>query len=231
MPCRLRSPIVSNSAQSFLAAMRSIRTEKGEPMAMSTREDSRRAELDLVTRARHGDSEAFAALFHAHRAKVYSVCLRMTNNTAQAEDLTQDAFLQVFRKLSTFKGNSALSTWLHRIAVNTVLMHFRKKAVKQISLDEPSNADATTVRREYGSRDRRLAGALDRITLNRAIRELSPGYRTIFVMHEVKGYEHQEIAKLLDCSIGNCKSQLHKAKGRIREFLGEPSHPVVPVAG
>src|ERR1700720_1836262 len=114
-------------------------------------------DLDLVKRAQQGDAEAFAALFHAHKARVYSICVRMTNNTAQAEDLTQDAFLQVFRKLSTFKGNSALSTWLYRIAVNTVLMHFRKKSLKQISLDEPSNHDAKQVRREYGSRDGRLS--------------------------------------------------------------------------
>jgi len=144
----------------------------------------------------------------------------MTNNTAEAEDLTQDAFLQVFRKLSTFRGDSALSTWLYRIAVNTVLMHFRKKALRQISLDEPYNQDAKAVRREYGSRDDRLAGSVDRIALARAIRELPDGYRTIFLLHEVEGYEHQEIAELLDCSVGNSKSQLHKAKLRIREILG-----------
>jgi RNA polymerase sigma-70 factor (ECF subfamily) len=179
-------------------------------------------DLELVKRAQEGDSEAFAALFHAHKARVYSICVRMTNNTAQAEDLTQDAFLQVFRKLSTFKGNSALSTWLYRIAVNTVLMHFRKKALKQVSLDEPSNHDAKQVRREYGGRDGRLSGSVDRITLTRAIKDLPAGYRKIFLLHEVEGYEHQEIAKLLDCSVGNSKSQLHKAKLRIREFLNEP---------
>ena len=181
-----------------------------------------RTDIELVKRAQRGESEAFADLFHAHKARIYSICLRMTNNTAQAEDLTQDAFLQVFRKISTFKGNSALSTWLYRIAVNTVLMHFRKKALKQISLDEPSSHDATRVRREYGGRDGRLAGSVDRITLTRAIEELPPGYRTIFLLHEVEGYEHQEIAKILDCSVGNSKSQLHKAKLRIREFLAEP---------
>jgi RNA polymerase sigma-70 factor, ECF subfamily len=179
------------------------------------------ADPEMVERAKQGDSEAFAKLFHAHKARIYCICLRMTNNTAQAEDLTQDAFLQVFRKLSTFKGDSALSTWLHRIAVNTVLMHFRKKALKQISLDEPYLHDATRVRREYGSRDCRLSGAVDRITLTRAIKDLPTGYRTIFLLHEVEGYEHQEIAKILDCSVGNSKSQLHKAKNRIREFLGE----------
>jgi RNA polymerase sigma-70 factor (ECF subfamily) len=178
------------------------------------------ADFDLVKRAQQGDSDAFASLFHAHKARVYSVCLRLTNNTGEAEDLTQDAFLQVFRKLCTFRGDSALSTWLYRIAVNTVLMRFRKKALRQVSLDEPYNQDARFVRREYGGKDTRLAGSVDRIALSRAIGELPEGYRTIFLLHEVEGYEHQEIADLLDCSVGNSKSQLHKAKLRIRELLG-----------
>jgi RNA polymerase sigma-70 factor (ECF subfamily) len=180
------------------------------------------SDLDLVKRAQEGDPDAFSFLFYAHKARIYSVCLRMTSNTAEAEDLTQDAFMQVFRKLSTFRGDSALSTWLYRIAVNTVLMHFRKKSLKQISLDEPMNQDAKLVRREYGSKDGRLTGSVDRIALTRAIRELPDGYRTIFLLHEVEGYEHQEIAQLLDCSVGNSKSQLHKAKLRIRELLGHP---------
>jgi RNA polymerase sigma-70 factor (ECF subfamily) len=184
--------------------------------------DARRgvADLELVERAREGDPEAFATLFHAHKVKIYSICLRMTNNTAQAEDLTQDAFLQVFRKLSTFRGDSALSTWLYRIAVNTVLMHYRKKALIQFSLDEPSSQDSKCVRREYGIRDGRLVGSVDRITLARAIKDLPAGRRKIFLLHEVQGYGHQEIARMLDCSVGNSKSQLHKAKLYIREFLG-----------
>lgn len=189
------------------------------------------SDLDLVRRAQRGDSDAFASLFHAHKSRIYSVCLRMTNNTAEAEDLTQDAFLQVFRKLATFRGDSALSTWLYRIAVNTVLMHFRKKALRQISLDEPYNQDARQVRREYGSRDGRLVGSVDRIALTRAIKELPDGYRTIFLLHEVEGYEHQEIAELLDCSVGNSKSQLHKAKLRIRELLEHTRAEVHDSAG
>src|SRR6478609_1583344 len=94
---------------------------------------------DVIKRDQQGDSDAFAALFHTHKTRIYSLCLRMTNNTAEAEDLTQDAFLQVFRKLPTFRGESALSTWLYRVAVNTVLMHFRKKGLRQVSLDESSN--------------------------------------------------------------------------------------------
>jgi len=182
------------------------------------------SDLHLITRSQQGDSDAFGVLFHRHKARIYSVCLRMTNNTAEAEDLTQDAFLQVFRKLATFRGDSALSTWLYRIAVNTVLMHFRKKALRQISLDEPYSQDAKTVRREYGSKDERLVGCVDRIALARAITELPVGYRTIFLLHEVEGYEHQEIAGLLNCSVGNSKSQLHKAKLRIRELLAQ-RHP------
>lgn len=179
------------------------------------------SDVDLVKRAQQGNSDAFAWLFYAHKARVYSLCLRLTNNTAEAEDLTQDAFMQVFRKLSTFRGDSAFSTWLHRLAVNTVLMRFRKKALPQVSMDEPYNQDTRFVRREYGNRDARLTGSVDRIALTRAISELPEGYRTIFLLHEVEGYEHAEIAELLGCSVGNSKSQLHKAKLRIRELLGQ----------
>ena len=175
--------------------------------------------FDVVKRAQQGDADAFAALFHAHKARIYSLCLRMTSNTAEAEDLTQDAFLQVFRKLPTFRGDSALSTWLYRIAVNTVLMHFRRKTLRQFSLDQPYEQEGKLVRREYGGRDGRLASSVDRISLTQAIKELPDGYRTIFLLHEVDGYEHREIAELLECSVGNSKSQLHKAKLRIREFL------------
>jgi RNA polymerase sigma-70 factor (ECF subfamily) len=151
----------------------------------------------------------------------------MTNNTAEAEDLTQDAFLQVFRKLATFRGDSALSTWLYRVAVNTVLMHFRKKGLRQVSLDEPSNQDTRVVKREYGNIDDQLSGSIDRIALARAMKDLPAGYRTIFLLHEIKGYEHQEIARLLRCSVGNSKSQLHKAKLKMRELLGRKSEQIV----
>jgi RNA polymerase sigma-70 factor (ECF subfamily) len=176
--------------------------------------------LDLVRRAQRGDSDAFAALFHAHKTRIYSLCLRMTNNAAEAEDFTQDAFLQVFRKIGTFRGDSAFSTWLHRIAVNTVLMCLRKKSLRQVSLDEPyGGADGATMPRQYGTKDDRLAGCVDRVALASAIKGLPPGYRTMFLLHEVQGYEHREIAEMLGCSVGNSKSQLHKAKLRLRESL------------
>ena len=144
----------------------------------------------------------------------------MTANAAEAEDLTQDAFLQVFRKLENFRGDSALSTWLYRVAVNTVLMHFRKKGLKHVSLDEPATREPGSPKREYGRVDERLSNSVDRIALTRAMNDLPAGYRTIFLMHEVKGYDHREIARLLSCSIGNSKSQLHRAKAKMRDLMG-----------
>jgi RNA polymerase sigma-70 factor (ECF subfamily) len=173
----------------------------------------------LSLTAREGDTAAFVELFNAYKVRIYSMCLRMTNNSAEAEDLAQDAFLQVFRNLPTFRGESALSTWLYRITVNTVLMHLRKRVVCRVSFDDCGGDDESVLRRQHGRKDSRLAGAVDRIAILRALEELPAGYRTMFLLHEVQGYEHQEIAKLLDCSAGNSKSQLHKAKARIRQIL------------
>ena len=176
-------------------------------------------EPNLITQARNGDVNAFAVLYETHKPRIVAVCLRMTKDMAEAEDLTQDAFIYVFRKFSTFRGDSAFSTWLHRVAVNTVLMHFRRKGRRQVSLEHPHPQDSGGLRREYGRVDQRLAACADRLALTRAIEELPPGYRTIFLLHEMQGYEHQEIARRLHCSIGNSKSQLHKAKLRMRELL------------
>ena len=185
---------------------------------------------ELIKRAQEGDADAFGALFQMHRSRIYSVCLRMTSNAAEAEDLTQDAFLQAFRKIAKFRGDSAFSTWLHRIAVNTVLMHFRKNSLCQVSLDEPyGDSEGSKVRREYGTRDKGLAGCVDRLALARAMKELPPGYRTIFLLHEIEGYEHQEIAEMLGCSVGNSKSQLYKAKLRFRELLAPSAGPKLAV--
>jgi RNA polymerase sigma-70 factor, ECF subfamily len=179
----------------------------------------RSSERELISRAIRGDEAAFAELFEAHKNYVYSLCLRMTGNVAEAEDLTQDIFIQVFRKLETFRGDSALSTWIYRVAVNTALMHFRKKGLRQISLDQRQNQDAPQEKYDPCQHDGRLRGTVDWIALIRAIGELPQGYRTIFLLHDVQGYGHQEIARLLKGSAGNSKSQLHKARLRIRESL------------
>jgi len=149
------------------------------------------------------------------------VVLRMVGNPAEAEDLTQEAFLQLFRKIHTFRGDAAFSTWLHRLSVNVVLMRLRKKTLPQTSLDEPADADdeSSGPKRDVGAEDPLIEGSLDRVRLERALVELPPGYRMVFLLHDVQGYEHNEIAKIMDCSIGNSKSQLHKARTRLREIL------------
>ncbi len=182
-------------------------------------ESSANSDRALVARARQGDEAAFAALFDLHKRRVYSLCLRMTGDVVEAEDLAQDAFIQVFRKLATFRGDATFSTWLYRVVVNTVLMKFRRRRLRPVSLDEPVRLESSYVQRDVSRDDLDLLGAVDRIALQRAVEELPPGCRTIFVLHEVEGYEHQEIARLLRCSVGNSKSQLHKARLKMRVML------------
>jgi RNA polymerase sigma-70 factor (ECF subfamily) len=150
---------------------------------------------------------------------VYSLCLLMTGSVADAEDLTQDAFIQVFRRIGSFRGDAAFSTWLHRVAVNTVLMYLRKRKPQQVSFDEPIPGDSSVKQRDFGRHDPELLGAIDRMALVLAIGQLPAGCRTIFILHEVEGYQHHEIAQLLNCSAGNSKSQLHKAKLKLSELL------------
>jgi RNA polymerase sigma-70 factor, ECF subfamily len=176
-------------------------------------------EAQAIERAKQGDAEAFEFLYSLHRRRVYSLCLRMTSNAAEAEDLAQEAFLQLFRKIGTFRGESAFSTWLHRLSVNVVLMHLRKKGLPVVPLEDPLETDEETPRKELGAPDVSLVGSIDRLNLRNAIESLPPGYRTIFVLHDVEGYEHNEIAEIVGCSIGNSKSQLHKARMKLRELL------------
>ena len=181
------------------------------------------SERSLVQRAQRGDEQAFATLFQLHKKRVYSVCLQMTKDVADAEDLTQEAFMQVFRSVNSFRGDSAFSTWLYRVAVNTVLMKLRRrKSPPLLSLDEPVSSESPTLKREVGKQDPSLSGVIDRIALRRALEELPGGCRQIFDLHEVEGYQHHEIAELLQCSIGNSKSQLHKAKMKMRDLLLPP---------
>jgi RNA polymerase sigma-70 factor (ECF subfamily) len=178
------------------------------------------SEAEAIEGAKQGDGECFEILYGLHKRRVYSLCLRMIGNVEAAEDFTQEVFLQLYRKITSFRGDSAFSTWLHRIGVNVVLMQFRKKGLIEVSLEEtlePTEEDCPE--KNYGSEDQVLAGSIDRVILERAIESLPPGYRIIFVLHDVEGYEHGEIAEMLGCSIGNSKSQLHKARLKLREVL------------
>lgn len=177
-------------------------------------------DAETLARAQGGDHHAFAQLYSLHKRRIYSLCLRMVGNTAEAEDLTQEAFLQLHRKIATFRGDSAFSTWMHRLAINVVLMHLRRKGLAVISLDEAMDpAPEEGPGRSFGSPDLMLTGAIDRLALERAVADLPAGYRLIFVLHDIEGYEHNEIASMLDCSIGNSKSQLHKARLKLRDAL------------
>ena len=193
---------------------------ENEARPLETQASPRSVEADVLGRAQAGDHLAFAHLYSLHKRRIYSLCLRMVNNVAEAEDLTQEAFLQLHRKISTFRGDSAFSTWLHRLAVNVVLMHLRKKGLPLTSLDEamePTHDDGPG--RSFGAPDLQLAGSIDRLALERAVADLPAGYRLVFVLHDVEGYEHNEIAGMLECSIGNSKSQLHKARLKLRDAL------------
>jgi RNA polymerase sigma-70 factor, ECF subfamily len=175
---------------------------------------------EILARAQAGDHAAFAELYSMHKRRIYSLCLRMVGNVAEAEDLTQEAFLQLHRKIATFRGESAFSTWLHRLSINVVLMHLRRKGLQLTSLDEAMEpAPDERPGRSFGAPDLVLSGAIDRLVLERAIGDLPAGYRLIFVLHDIEGYEHNEIAAMLDCSIGNSKSQLHKARLKLRDSL------------
>ena len=180
-------------------------------------------EAEAIRRAQAGDAAAFEHLFQLHSRRVYALCLRMVGNPADAEDLAQEAFLQLFRKIATFRGESAFSTWLHRMTVNVVLMRLRRKSLPTDSLEESLEPDSENSgpKRDVGAPDLRLSGAVDRVNLERSIEKLPPGYRTVFILHDVQGYEHNEIAEIMGCSVGNSKSQLHKARTRLRELLQE----------
>ena len=193
-------------------------------MARPRRTDgSELTESEAIRLAQQGDAAAFERIYRLHSRRVYALCLRMVGNTTEAEDLTQEAFLQLFRKIHTFRGESAFSTWLHRLSVNVVLMRLRKKSLPETSLEETTEPDEETggPRKEVGGPDLLLSGSIDRVNLQRAIEQLPPGYKTVFVLHDIQGYEHNEIAEIMGCSIGNSKSQLHKARMRLRELLQE----------
>jgi RNA polymerase sigma-70 factor, ECF subfamily len=188
-------------------------------------------ESEAIEAAQSGDAEAFSKLYALHKRRVYTLCLRMLGNVSEAEDMTQEAFLHLFRKIGSFRGESAFSTWLHRLTVNLVLMQLRKKGLQVVSLEDTINpSDEDTPKRDFGSSDLHLTGSVDRVTLERAVASLPPGYRMVFVLHDVEGFEHNEIATMLECSTGNSKSQLHKARLKLRELLRESEQSTQPAA-
>ena len=185
---------------------------------MSATEVERPQDNDVVLaqKSADGDTAAFEELYHRHFRRVYALCLRMTGKPEQAEDLTQDVFIQLFNKIGSFRGDSAFTTWLHRMTVNQVLMHFRKRSTKSelTSVDEETPDEIVR-----GTENPDKMPIIDRIALEKAVQQLPPGYRTVFILHDVEGYEHEEIARMMGVAEGTSKSQLHKARLKLRNLI------------
>lgn len=179
-------------------------------------ETNEATDFELAQTSANGDIAAFEQLYRRHFRRVYSICLRMTGNPTEAEDMAQDVFVHLFNKVGSFRGESAFTTWLHRMTVNHVLMHFRKRSTRSEVLTEEGETPIQIVK---GTENPNAMPIIDRIALEKAIEQLPPGYRTVFVLHDIEGYEHEEIAKMLGFAEGTSKSQLHKARLKLRGLI------------
>lgn len=183
---------------------------------------SKVSDLELTVAASKGDMPAFEEIYTRHHRRVYSICLRMLQNASEAEDLTQDVFIQLYRKIGSFRGDSAFTTWLHRMTVNQVLMHFRKRTVKfEKTTEEGETPDQVVT----GTANPEKMRIVDKIALENAITQLPDGYRNVFVLHDIEGFEHEEVARILGCSVGTSKSQLHKARLKLQKLLRKKANP------
>ena len=179
-------------------------------------------DVELARVAARGNMTAFEEIYKRHHRRVYSVCLRMLQNVSEAEDLTQDVFIQLYRKIGSFRGDSAFTTWLHRMTVNQVLMHFRKRSVKY---ERTTEEGETPIQMVAGTSNPERMRIVDKIALDNAIEQLPAGYKNVFVLHDVEGFEHVEVARILGCSVGTSKSQLHKARLKLRKLLKKKANP------
>lgn len=179
-------------------------------------------DIDLARSAADGGMAAFEEIYKRHHRRVYSICLRMLQSTSEAEDLTQDVFIQLYRKIGSFRGDSAFTTWLHRMTVNQVLMHFRKRTVKYEKTTEEGETPEQMVN---GTANPDRMRIIDKIALDNAIEQLPDGYKNVFVLHDVEGFEHEEVARILGCSVGTSKSQLHKARLKLQKLLKKKANP------
>jgi len=186
------------------------------PAAEAQAVDVNAPDIDLCRLAADGDLAAFEIIYQRYHRRTFSLTLRMTSSQTEAEDLTQEVFIQLFRKIGSFRGDSAFSTWLHRLTVNQVLMHFRRRSYKNEKTSEDGEMPEQTV---HGTSNPNKMPVVDRIALKKAIAELPNGYRNVFLLHDVEGFEHEEVARHLGISVGTSKSQLHKARLKLRTLL------------
>jgi RNA polymerase sigma-70 factor (ECF subfamily) len=162
------------------------------------------------------EQKAFQELYQTHHRRVYAICLRMTRDVSEAEDLTQEVFVHLFRTLGSFRGESAFTTWLHRLTVNQVLMHFRKRKVRAA---RPTEDGELTLQSLPANHDHNRTSIIDRILLSEVIAKLPDGYREAVVLHDIEGFEHKEIAEMRGRTEGTSKSQLHKARRTLRALI------------
>jgi RNA polymerase sigma-70 factor (ECF subfamily) len=192
-----------------------MRSQALRPLAKSsTIPTTEPDEQPLLDRARAGDLDAFESIYRANAPRVFALCLRMTADRQRAQELTQDVFVRVWEALPSFRGDAALTSWLHRIAVNVVLMDVRSDRRRQARVTlaedlEPGQGEgfAAPVDVEQG------------IDLERAIAKLPPGARRVFVLHDIEGYRHEEIARLTGTAEGTLRAQLHRARKLLMEAL------------
>jgi RNA polymerase sigma-70 factor (ECF subfamily) len=221
-PAAGRSRILNQTGRAA-SSVRRVGLMRAQRMASnlpSNREEERAAESQLVARCLDGDMDAFKRVYDAHATRLYNLAYRMAGTTGEAEELLQEIFLLAFRKLSSFRGNSSLGTWLYRLAVNLCLDHVRGKQGKMsratVALhDERGEAVAAP-------RTRPVDSVVHKLDLEKAIDQLPASYRAAFLLHDVEGFEHHEVGKMLGIAEGTSKSLVHKARLRIRAFLSAP---------
>ena len=179
--------------------------------------DSRSADLALATRIRSGDAAAFETLYRQHATRLYNLAGRMLGSSQEADDMLQEIFLLAYRKLGSFRGDSSLGTWLYRLAVNHCLDYVRGRRAKMDKVTDTLDSD--TGIEPLARRDTPIA----RLDLERAIARLPDGCRDAFVLHDVEGFDHKEVGRLLGIAEGTSKSQVFKARMKLRAMLGRRS--------
>jgi RNA polymerase sigma-70 factor (ECF subfamily) len=179
--------------------------------------------VDEIQPLLEDDQQTFHELYQKYHERVYSICFRMTQNASESEDLTQDVFIRLFRTLGSFRGESAFTTWLYRLTVNLVLMHFRKRKRRRDQINENGELQSYIV---PGSQDPERMRIVDRILLSEVIAKLPEGYRQAIILHDIQGLQHKEIAEAGGRSVGTSKSQLHKGRAMLRQLIAGPSQHV-----
>lgn len=206
-----------NNAMAELAEARSLVQQDRGHKPISNEQQQPLSDPEIIQILRSKAPDDFEQLFNEYRRKVYSLALRMLGNPEEAEEVVQEVFIQLFRKGDSFQGDSAFGTWLHRLTVNSVLMRMRRN--KRHRIEQPADDGELETAIVKQSSQQQGLNLLDRMHLIGAIRKLPKGYRQVLLLHDIDGYEHNEIASMMGISAGTTKSQLHKARAKLRKLL------------